>query len=249
MAENWHVGGMENSIARTPDGLLFDLWGTLISSDGFDPSKGHAAVLALCDNPRAVPLSDVLAHGDRVVTALSKREEEAALEFTQAALFRILSDSFGLRPRASMEECEWAFWDAALVVRLIDGVREMLSALAAAGIPMGVVSNSSFCGPVLERELVRQGVRSFFQFVISSADYIVRKPHPLIFEVALRRLGLEPDQVWFAGDSVAYDVQGALSAGIFPVAFNPMAEAPKGLGPYAQITRWDQLVALITAAR
>jgi putative hydrolase of the HAD superfamily len=249
MAENRHVDGMENSVARTPDGLLFDLWGTLISSDGFDPGAGHAAVLALCDNPRAVPLSDVLAMADRVVTALNVREEESALEFTQAALFRILADSFGLRMRASMEECEWAFWDAALEVALIDGVHGMLEALTAAGIPMGVVSNSSFSGPILEKELARLGVRPSFQFVISSADYIVRKPHPLIFEIALRRLGLEPNQVWFAGDNVTYDVQGALSAGIFPVAFNPRTEVPRNLGIHAQISRWEQLISLIAATR
>jgi putative hydrolase of the HAD superfamily len=249
MAENRHGGGMENSIARKPDGLLFDLWGTLISSEGFEPGAGHAAVLALCDNPRAVPLAEVLSLGDRVVTALNAREEESALEFTQASLLRIVFDSFGLRPRQSMAECEWAFWHAALKVRLIDGVLPLLEALSGAGMPLGVVSNSSFTCSVLERELERLGARSHFQFVISSADYGVRKPHPLIFEVALRRLGLEPNQVWFAGDTITYDVQGAADAGIFPVAFNPSTDVPRSFGAHAVITRWEQLISLITAAR
>jgi putative hydrolase of the HAD superfamily len=235
-------------MARKPEGMLFDLWGTLISSDGFDPGKGHAAVLVLSDNPRGVSIAEILALGDRVVTTLGAREEEAALEFTQAALFKIIADSFGLRIKSSMEECEWAFWDAALNVRLIDGVREMLETVAAAEMPMGVVSNSSFSGPVLERELSRQGVRRFFQFVISSADYVVRKPHPLIFEVALRRMGLEPAQVWFAGDNISYDIEGALSAGIFPVAFNPLTEVPRSLGAHAVITEWSQLPTLLEAA-
>jgi FMN phosphatase YigB (HAD superfamily) len=56
------------------------------------------------------------------------------------------------------------------------GVRELLPCLQAEGIRMGVVSNSSFPGIVLERELSRQALRDPFEFVISSADYGVRMP-------------------------------------------------------------------------
>ena len=118
------------------------------------------------------------------------------------------------------------FWRAALQVSLVDGVTELLRGIEAAGMPMGVVSNSSFAGPSLEAELEVQGIRRFFRFVISSADYGVRKPDPIIFEVALRRLGMGPGQVWFAGDNVTYDIIGARRAGIFPVAFNPRKAHP-----------------------
>ncbi len=112
-------------------------------------------------------------------------------------------------------------------IGLIDGVRSLLEELHVLRMPMGVVSNSSFAGLVLERELERQEIRRFFRFVISSADYGLRKPDPLIFEVAVRRLGLEAAQVWFAGDNVGYDIVGAHEAGIFPVAFNPRKEIPE----------------------
>jgi putative hydrolase of the HAD superfamily len=249
MPEKLHREAMEKAIARRPDAVLFDLWGTLIESAGFDPGKGHAAVLALCDNPRDVKVEEILAVGDRIVSTTQQREEDSALEFTQAALLTMIADAFGLRMRQSLADCEWAFWDAALNVRLIDGVADMLAALSASGMPLGVVSNSSFAGSVLERELARQGIRERFRFVISSADYIVRKPHPVIFEIALRRLGVEPDQAWFAGDNVTYDIEGAAGAGIFPVAFTPRAEIPAGIGAHAVITRWEQLIGLITAAR
>lgn len=125
---------------------------------------------------------------------------------------------------------------------------ELLRGVESLGLPMGVISNSSFAGPTLERELEHQCIRRHLRFVISSADYGVRKPDPLIFEVALRRLGLEADKAWFAGDHVGYDIVGASGAGLFPVAYNPRAPIPDTVGEHAVITSWSQLGELIDSA-
>jgi putative hydrolase of the HAD superfamily len=231
-----------------PDAILFDLWGTLIASDGFDPGRGNAAVLKICDNPRSVTLEQVQDLGNQVMTALETREDQSALEFTQASLLRIMADSFDLRFKKTMEETEWEFWNAALEVRLIDGVRELLPLLRDLGIRMGVVSNSSFAGSTLERELERHGIRSYFGFVISSADYGIRKPDPIIFETALRRLGVGAPRAWFAGDNVGYDIVGARNARIFPIAYNPRAAIPESVGEHAVISQWSQLIPLVAAA-
>jgi putative hydrolase of the HAD superfamily len=233
---------------RKPEAILFDLWGTLIDSDGFDPGRGNAAVLAMCDNPRGVTLGEMQTLGSRVVSALEKREDQSALEFTQASLLRILADALDLRFHKTLQETEWEFWKAALEIHLIDGVRELLPIIAGMDIRMGVVSNSSFSSATLENELERRGIRKHFGFVISSADYGVRKPDPIIFEVALARLRIGAEKTWFAGDNVAYDIEGAHGAGIFPVAFNPLTEIPANLGEHAVITQWSQLMPLVVSA-
>src|SRR5271157_1150421 len=92
-----------------PEAILFDLWGTLLNSVEFDPRKGHAAVLAACDNPGGVQLEDVMDLGRRIVASTVPREEESALEYTQAALLKMVGDAFDLRPRLTPEESEWAF--------------------------------------------------------------------------------------------------------------------------------------------
>ncbi|MGO9308108.1 MAG: HAD family hydrolase [Spirochaetia bacterium] len=233
---------------RRPDAILFDLWGTLLNSVDFDPKKGHAAVLEICENPNRVSLDDVMNFGRRIVNATVAREEESALEYTQVSLMRMVAVAFELRPRASAEECEWAFWRASIKVSVIEGVDDLLRELETLGMPMAVVSNSSFAGCTLERELEIQRIRGYFRFVISSADYGVRKPDPLIFEVALRRLGLDAERVWFAGDNVGYDIIGARQAGIFPVAYNPRKKIPEAAGEHALISSWSQLLPLIASA-
>jgi putative hydrolase of the HAD superfamily len=232
-----------------PEAILFDLWGTLIHSDSFDPGRGNEAILRNADNPHAVTLDRIQAFGGKVVSALESREDQSALEFTQASLLRIIEDSFDLRFRKPLLDMEWEFWQAALAVRLIEGVPKLLPLVAEKGIRMGVVSNSSFAAATLERELDRQGILHHFDFVISSADYGVRKPDPIIFEVALRRLGIDASRTWFAGDNVGYDVIGAHSAGIYPIAFNPRKEIPTTVREHAVISRWNELIPLLAAGR
>ena len=234
---------------KKPEAILFDLWGTLIHSEsGFDPGRGNAAFLRGCANPRAATLEQVQSLGTRVIRGMEKRENLAALEFTQASLLSIIGDSLGLGFPCGVQEAEWEFWRAALNITLIEGVRELLPRLRALGIRMGVVSNSSFSTTTLERELERHGIRQEFAFVISSAEYGVRKPDPLIFEVALARLGTTAEETWFAGDNVDFDILGARGAGIFPVAFNPRAPIPASAGEHAVITEWSQLAQLAETA-
>jgi putative hydrolase of the HAD superfamily len=234
--------------ALRPDAILFDLWGTLISADRFDPVRGNAALIALCEGAGPADLARLNERGRSVVTALEGREDHSSLEYTQASLFRLLTESLGLHLRVSLDEAEWAFWDASTDVRLIDGVAEMLAGITTRGIRTAVISNSSFTRTTIERELTRRGIRSFFELVISSADYGIRKPDPIIFEAALSRMGLAAGQAWFAGDHVRYDIEGAHGARLFPVAFNPRSTIPASVGEHAVITRWDQLASLVDQA-
>jgi len=229
---------------RRPEAILFDLWGTLIDSAAFDPGLGNAKLLALSENPRGATLTEVQELGRRLVVATVPREEQAALEFTQGALFRILSDSFGLRFSMPLSELEWEFWNASLTVAIRPGAVEMLEGVRQRGIRSCVISNSSFAACTIERELKRQGLLRYFEFVISSADYGIRKPDALIFEAALRRMRVSPQTAWFAGDNVGYDIVGAQQAGMFPIAYNAHAAVPESVGEYAAISHWQELASL-----
>jgi putative hydrolase of the HAD superfamily len=233
----------------SPEAILFDLWGTLIDSVSFDPQLGNAVLLARSENPRGATLADVQDLGGRLVKATIPREEESALEFTQGSLFRILSDSFGLHYRIPLPDLEWEFWDASLKIKLRLGAVEMLDDLRLRGIRSCVISNSSFGASTIERELERQGIAKHFEFVISSADYGIRKPDALIFEAALRRMGVSAGRSWFIGDNIGYDIIGGQRAGLFPVAYNAHAPVPTSVTEYAAIQHWRELAGLLKMVR
>jgi len=234
---------------RRPEAILFDLWGTLIDSLEFDPGLGNAVLLARSENPRGTTLEDLRELGRRLVNATIPREEQAALEFTQVALFQILSDALGLRFQIPMPELEWEFWNASLTVSTRPGVVEMLERLRTRGIRSCVISNSSFQAATIQKELERQGLLQYFEFIVSSADYGIRKPDALIFEAALRRMGVSCDDAWFAGDNVGYDIIGAGHAGLFPIAYNARSPVPESIVEYAAISHWSELCDLVEKAR
>jgi putative hydrolase of the HAD superfamily len=144
----------------------------------------------------------------------------------------------------------------------LDGMR----ALAALGLPLGVVSNSDgtvqsqlrqvgVCyvpdapretdapaEPASDRGGVPVGV------IIDSAVVGVAKPDPAIFRIALDALGVPAsDTVLYVGDSLRYDVAGAIAAGLQPVHFDPYGYCPAPEG-HRHVSSLAALAAEILAA-
>ncbi|MGB7211779.1 MAG: HAD-IA family hydrolase [Gemmatimonadales bacterium] len=93
-----------------------------------------------------------------------------------------------------------------------------LERLRAAGLPLGVVSNSDGGAEAALREA---GLRSLFAVVIDSALVGVEKPDPRIFAPALAALGVAPGDVLYVGDTYAVDVVGARRAGLQAALLEP----------------------------
>lgn len=134
-----------------------------------------------------------------------------------------LASQIALRPRSG----SWAY--AGL------GVKDGLRALAALGLPLGIVSNSD--GSVegdLRREGICYGPAAAGQaegvpmgVIVDSAVVGVAKPDPRIFGFALDALNVPASgTVLHVGDSLRYDVAGALAAGLQPVHMDPFGLCP-----------------------
>ena len=106
--------------------------------------------------------------------------------------------------------------------RLVPGTREALERLRAAGLRLGVVSNSD--GRV-EEALVASKLRDCFDVVLDSALVGVEKPDPAIFRAALDALGVAPSDALYVGDLYEVDVLGARAAGMDAVLLVPDSPA------------------------
>jgi putative hydrolase of the HAD superfamily len=116
------------------------------------------------------------------------------------------------------------------------GVMDGLRAVAALGLPMGVVSNSDgsvegdlrrlgVCHVPDGREPAAEGIP--MGVILDSAVVGVAKPDPEIFRLALDALRIPPGgAVLHVGDSLRYDVAGALAAGLQPVHMDPYRFCP-----------------------
>jgi len=99
-------------------------------------------------------------------------------------------------------------------VALYPDVIPVLSELRERGLKLGIVSNaSSFAEEVIKDK----GLASLVDFYVISYAVGYEKPHPKIFEEALRRAGTKPAETIHVGDSYEADVVGARNAGITPI--------------------------------
>jgi len=92
---------------------------------------------------------------------------------------------------------------------------EALTVLNALGrVRSAIVSNAD------QEHLAAWNVTLPVEFILISEAVRAYKPHPLVFQSALRRLGLQPHEVLHVGDSDVDDVKGAKAAGLRVVWVN-----------------------------
>ncbi len=172
--------------------------------------------------------------------SLQRMHEEGA---RGAATWTVLGWLGGLLPEALAGEAEIVVWDRGVKMTPIPGARNALAALRAAGIPVGVVSNTLFSALAWRHGLLRHGLA--VDFVVSSADVGARKPDPRIFRAALDRLQVPAEDVWFVGDTLEKDVRGAAAMGMKPVWFGGPPAPPFSC---AVARDWPQFLELWKAA-
>ena len=142
------------------------------------------------------------------------------------------------------------FADAALWVRVADGCRAGIAALADAGVRLGIVSNADgLMGARLrERELVQvgPGMGTPVDCVIDSGDVGVMKPDERIFKIALDAMGLEAEDAWYIGDMPAIDVVGACRGGLRPFIIDPLGIHPSD--EYTPVPSLNALAELVESS-
>lgn len=93
-----------------------------------------------------------------------------------------------------------------------EGVDDLLETLAAEGRTLGIVTSKR--RRTLDLALDVLGIRRFFDTVVTTDDTARHKPHPEPVLLALKRLGADPAEAAFVGDS-PFDVAAGKAAGVY----------------------------------
>jgi putative hydrolase of the HAD superfamily len=125
---------------------------------------------------------------------------------------RIIEAMGGAGPR--LDECArhiYDEWAACQHFFLYDDVAPALRDLAARGVKIGLISNSHRSLASFQQHFELEGL---ITTAISSSEHGYLKPHPSIFEAALKLTGVEPGEAVMVGDSVPHDIEGARRVGM-----------------------------------
>jgi putative hydrolase of the HAD superfamily len=142
-------------------------------------------------------------------------------ELERQAWYRFTNELARPFPDLASRHEEWFarlidHFDSPRAWRPVKGASEVLQRLRDLGMTAGVVSNWH---AALHGILASHGMTPYLQFTLTSAEVGRKKPHPHMFETALRAAGARPEQVVHIGDSWSDDVEGAQAAGILPIHF------------------------------
>jgi len=226
-----------------PKGLLIDYGGTLVEEVSFHPRAGNELMLTRAVyRPEHIGLDQVLDRADRVFTEIAARRDEFQLETPWLALSRLIYDFLGIRFEHPMAELELAFWKASHTTKPMPGAKDALEEFHRRGVPMAVVSNTSFGQDVIRYELAKYGLADHLMFVMVSAEYSVRKPNVLLFETAAAKLGMASRDIWFIGDRLEADIAGAKAAGMKAVWFDP-GDSQQINNADLKVGSWGELIA------
>lgn len=102
-------------------------------------------------------------------------------------------------------------WAACQHFVLYDDVPDVLRELAARGLRIGLISNSHRC---LESFQTHFELRGLVDVAISSLGHGFMKPHPSIFEAALKQAAVRASEALMVGDSFKQDIDGARRVGM-----------------------------------
>lgn len=125
-------------------------------------------------------------------------------------------------------------WAACDHFELYDDVPDVLRSLAAAGVKIGLISNTERSLTSFQTHFALDGL---FAVTISSSDHGYMKPHPSIFEAALQRVRVAPSDAVMVGDSVAHDIEGARRLGMRAVLLLRSGTISGGCPPDVPVIR------------
>lgn len=215
----------------TPKMILFDYGQTLVAEQKFDGVKGTEAVLQYAvRNKYHLSAEQVQARANEINREFGRFDPEKRhlfqIEIPNTMFTPYLYESLGIEIALSNSEIDRVFWDAAAPGVPTKGVQDFLRYLQDKNIRTGVISNISYAPSVVARRINRLLPDNAFEFIITSSNYIFRKPNKRLFELALEKADLKPDEVWYVGDQYECDIKGALGAGLMPVWYTGAMDLP-----------------------
>jgi len=245
-----------------PRAVLFDIGGTLWSSPAEDPGAlqfcyGRAREALLADLPHVPPIEHLIEAVEGYFAEWEDRWRAQAELVHQPPTVRYVAEA--LKRKLNLEPPPQAlqrFTDELLetsvhTARALPaepGMAEALSELRRLGMRLGCVSNAFMGASTLHRIMEARGLGEYLELTVSSCELGVRKPHPLIYEEALRRLGLAATEVIFVGDRLDADVAGPAKLGMRTVLTHQYRRedpADSPVKPHTVIAHLSELVPFV----
>lgn len=191
---------------KYPKMILFDYGHTLLYEPGWDSDRGTAELLKYAaKNPNHCTLDDVTKGAELIFGKHIENVRKIGYDISRQVADKVLYEYLGIEFSLTPLEMETVFWNGTSMGAIMPGADKMLDYINRNGIRSAVISNLAWSGSALTERLNRLLPNNQFEFVMTSSDYLMRKPNRILFDIAIRKAGVSPDEIWYCGDNPQAD--------------------------------------------
>lgn len=141
---------------------------------------------------------------------------ETAASHNRLLYFQRMSEIIGVNPMKYAFEIYNIYWDSFLeVMRPFEGVHELLEKFQDK-----ICLVTDLTAHIQYRKIKKLGLEKYCKALVTSEEAGREKPHPYMFIMGLKKLGLKADEVCMIGDSFKKDVFGATNLGVAAIWIN-----------------------------
>lgn len=149
--------------------------------------------------------------------------KEGAAQHSRLLYIQHALEALKINPVGVAVELETVFWENFMkAMELCKGSLVLLQKLRTLGIKIGICTD--FTAEVQHTKLVRLGIADYVDALVTSEETGCEKPNALMFQLILKKLCLQNNEVLVIGDNWNKDIQGAVSIGIKSVWYQCEAE-------------------------
>ena len=217
--------------------VIFDYVGTLVNCKGYtiDASreKLYEALLTegfTADRDKFLEAYITAHEKYRKIRYEQYREITNAVWVSEALCnlgFRVSSDDSRIKTALNI-----FFKDFIDSLELREGAEKLLLQIRT-NRKMGLITNFTYA-PVIYNSLRKVGINHLFNTIIISEEVGYRKPSLEIYQDALTKLKIQPNEAVFIGDSPIEDIKGAKQAGLKTIFVSSQFNSLKDLGESKQ---------------
>lgn len=199
------------------NGILIDLGNTIAYNKNFNFNNGLRSIYNHIIDPK-FSCDDLIKFTDNFKLYTYDIRDRFEINFQNYLLYLI--KYFNIQFDKPLEEIEYIFSCGVEELEVIDGVVDFLKYLKEKKKRIVILSNSTFSSNTLKRSLVDLGIGEYFDEVLSSGDFIIRKPYKEFFDLGLNVLGLPKEEIIYIGNDYYFDANGACSLGLNTIWLN-----------------------------
>ena len=119
-----------------------------------------------------------------------------------------------------------AYWDTFIEhIEPNPGVLEFMQELKKRNIRIGI--GTDMTAYIQYRKLEAAGVAPYIDFIVTSEEAGIEKPHYHFFDICVEKAGVRPEECAFIGDNVKKDIEGAWESGLKGIWYTQEKEAPE----------------------